>query len=187
MKSRDSILKNLNTDAPKRSLEYKLYRSDKELKSNFKTALENAGAKLIKVTKDNLEEELSKLVNKSVATIYNYNIKSINPNNFKSAKELENIESAIVHAKFGVSENGAVWINEPNNHHRAIYTIVKRLIIILEEKIVGTMAEAYDLISNEDINYGLFISGPSKTADIEQTLVIGAHGAKETIVVLITK
>ena len=37
----------------------------------------------------------------------------------------------------------------------------------------------------EEPGFGLFISGPSKTADIELALVIGAHGARSTMVFLV--
>ena len=47
------------------------------------------------------------------------------------------------------------------------------------------MEEAYKKIDPKTLKYALFISGPSKTADIEQTLVIGAHGAKTTTVFLV--
>lgn len=47
------------------------------------------------------------------------------------------------------------------------------------------MHEAYEKISLEDAGFGVFISGPSKTADIEQSLVYGAHGAKELLVAII--
>ena len=71
--------------------------------------------------------------------------------------------------------------------HKIIYFIAERLVIILEKKnLVNNMAEAYEKIQQlPKYNFATFISGPSKTADIEQTLVKGAHGAMETLVILV--
>jgi L-lactate dehydrogenase complex protein LldG len=49
-------------------------------------------------------------------------------------------------------------------------------VVISAERIVPTLHEAYEIIGTGDYGFGAFIGGPSKTADIEQALVLGAHG-----------
>ena len=46
------------------------------------------------------------------------------------------------------------------------------------------MHAAYQQLNGQNFDYGLFLSGPSKTADIEQSLVIGAQGAMSLTVIL---
>ena len=53
------------------------------------------------------------------------------------------------------------------------------------------MPTLYDAITTQNWSAGLptnalLITGPSKTADIQQTLAYGAHGPKELIVLLLT-
>lgn len=99
--------------------------------------------------------------------------------------ELNGTDLAVIDGKIGVAENGAVWI-EQDVKQRAIYFIAEKLVILLDKnKIVNNMHEAYKLIDTGEYGFGTFISGPSKTADIEQVLVMGAHGARDVMVVLI--
>lgn len=99
---------------------------------------------------------------------------------------LKDVDLAIIKGEFAVAENGAVWVKEENCRHRALYFITQKIMILVPKgDIVHTMHEAYERVSFEEGNFGLFISGPSKTADIEQSLVIGAHGATEACVVFI--
>ncbi len=91
--------------------------------------------------------------------------------------EAHNIDVAILGAHFGVAENGAVWMTEDIMCDRALPFICQHLVVILQaENIVSDMHEAYTRIGNRDDGFSIFIAGPSKTADIEQSLVLGAHG-----------
>jgi L-lactate dehydrogenase complex protein LldG len=87
------------------------------------------------------------------------------------------VELAIIRAHFSVAENGAVWLTEELMGQRIIPYICQHLaVIVTAESIVPTLHEAYHIIGAGDYGFGGFIGGPSKTADIEQALVLGAHG-----------
>ena len=102
------------------------------------------------------------------------------------AHELADLELAIVDGQFGVAENGAIWVDDFNLGLRALPFITEHLVIVLERNsLVETMHQGYNRIGDAQAGFGLFIAGPSKTADIEQSLVIGAHGAKSLRVVLV--
>ncbi len=99
--------------------------------------------------------------------------------------DLENVELGIIEAHFGVAENSALWITEGLMGQRVAPFICQNLAVVINEKdIVPTMHEAYTRIGSADYGFGAFIAGPSKTADIEQSLVLGAHGSKTMVVFL---
>ena len=89
----------------------------------------------------------------------------------------DDVELAIIKADFSVAENGAVWLTEEVMGQRIIPYICQHLAVIVNaESILPTLHEAYEKIGAGDYGFGGFIGGPSKTADIEQALVLGAHG-----------
>jgi len=89
----------------------------------------------------------------------------------------QDVELTIIKAHFSVAENGAVWLTEQVMGHRILPYICQHLAVIVSaENIVSTMHDAYARIGEADYGFGAFIGGPSKTADIEQALVMGAHG-----------
>jgi L-lactate dehydrogenase complex protein LldG len=98
---------------------------------------------------------------------------------------LQEVGVAIVKGELGVAENGAIWVTEATLSARVLPFITQHLIIVLEDdRLVETMHEAYDIIEVDQTGFGVFIAGPSKTADIEQSLVKGAQGARTELVVL---
>jgi L-lactate dehydrogenase complex protein LldG len=99
---------------------------------------------------------------------------------------LQNVELAIVKAHFGVAENSALWVTDDILGQRVAPFIAQYLAIIVKKSdILATMHQAYDKIGNLEYGFATFIAGPSKTADIEQSLVLGAHGARGLIVFLL--
>ncbi len=100
---------------------------------------------------------------------------------------LENVKLAILKGHFGVTENGAVWVTDDQMGDRALPFICEHLAVIVQsDSLVNTMHDAYEKIGQAEYNFGTFIAGPSKTADIEQSLVLGAHGPKTMTVFLLS-
>ena len=109
---------------------------------------------------------------------------TFDPDSVSDPRGLNNTDLAIVEGCFGVAENGAVWITQQVKH-KALYFISTGLVILTnKEDLVNNMHEAYKRVEGTDYKYGFFVSGPSKTADIEQALVFGAHGPMNVLVVL---
>ncbi|WP_116125969.1 lactate utilization protein C [Lewinella sp. IMCC34183] len=99
--------------------------------------------------------------------------------------QLAGVDLAILPARIGVAENGALWVSEAECVHRVLPFITQHLILVLDrELLVGTMHQAYRRVQIDATGFGVWIAGPSKTADIEQSLVIGAHGARSLVVCL---
>jgi L-lactate dehydrogenase complex protein LldG len=89
----------------------------------------------------------------------------------------DDVELAIIRGHFAVAENGAVWLTEEVMGQRIIPYICQHLAVLIDESsIIASMHDAYTRIGTGDYGFGGFIGGPSKTADIEQALVLGAHG-----------
>lgn len=96
---------------------------------------------------------------------------------------LQDVELTIVKAHFGVAENSALWVTDAVLGQRVATFIPQYLAIIVNKNdILATMHQAYERIGDDEYSFGTFIAGPSKTADIEQSLVLGAHGARGLVV-----
>ncbi len=99
---------------------------------------------------------------------------------------LANLDFALVPGEFGVAENGAVWVNGSGLRHRAVYFIAQHLALAIPaDSLIDDMHQAYEHLSFREPSFGTFLAGPSKTADIEQALVIGAHGPRSLTVFLV--
>ena len=110
-----------------------------------------------------------------------------NPDTVGRARDLNGTDVGIIRGQFGVAENACVWIPQTMKE-KAVCFISENLVILLpKSQIVNNMHEAYKRIEfdKEYDGYGVFISGPSKTADIAQVLVMGAQAARSATILLL--
>jgi L-lactate dehydrogenase complex protein LldG len=99
---------------------------------------------------------------------------------------LEGLGLAVLPGAFAVAENGAVWVSGEDFRPRAAFVVAEHLALVVSAaEIVHDMHEAYRRVAFPAAGFGTFIAGPSKTADIEQALVIGAHGARSCTLFLV--
>ncbi|MFG0286992.1 MAG: lactate utilization protein C [Rhodopirellula sp. JB044] len=98
---------------------------------------------------------------------------------------LSSLDWTVVRGEFAIAENGAIWIDGGTLPHRVMIFIAQYLaIVVSRSQIVDHMHDAYARIGTPEPGFGVFVSGPSKTADIEQSLVLGAHGCRKLQVFL---
>lgn len=115
-----------------------------------------------------------------LANVFERIVPNVDPHTY------EDIELAVIQAHFAVAENGAVWLSDEVMGQRIIPYICQHLAVVVRAStIVPTLHEAYDLIGEGTYGFGGFIGGPSKTADIEQALVLGAHGPLSMMVFIL--
>lgn len=112
-------------------------------------------------------------------------IADLNPDTVAEAQQLNGTDVGVVRGMLGVAENGCVWVPQTMKE-KAVCFISEELVIVLDHtQIVSNMHEAYARIEMPDYGYGCFISGPSKTADIAQALVMGAQAARGVTILLV--
>ena len=158
----------------------------------IKKTTTTAGAKLIEMRAD---DDLNVIVRQAYpdAKLIASNVPSVeagmNPDTVDEAKELMQVDVGVIEGAIGVAENACIWIPQQMKQKAVCFASQQLVIVLSRDAIVSNMHEAYDRIASskeyfQTYKFGTFISGPSKTADIESALVYGAQAARGVTVVL---
>lgn len=195
MGSRDDILanirKNLPQSAPQPELQGDWIEYD-DPAAQFNKVLESVGGQGVRVK--SIEEINAHLqgieaysgASQVVSLVEGAGEATIDLNEVEDPHDLAGVDFVIARGEFAVAENGAVWVTDKQVRQRSIYFITQHMALVVPAgDIVNNLHEAYARLVFEGSFFGCFISGPSKTADIEQSLVIGAHGSRTQVVYLL--
>jgi L-lactate dehydrogenase complex protein LldG len=190
MSSREHILSQIKTNQPdfqELNIQFKFESVYENLYEKFSEILTFVGGKAIEV--DSYEEIKADIqahyqdVTNIATTIDELSELADFSLNVSDSHDLEMLNLAIIRGDFAVAENGAIWVSEKQLPHRVLPMITQYLAIVIHKSdIITNMHRAYERVKVDETGFGTFISGPSKTADIEQSLVIGAHGARGLVV-----
>lgn len=192
MSSRDSILaaitKNKPAPAPLPDLDH-LGPNENDLAEKFSTLAVSIGSKVLKVKN---YKEVQAHIRQQFGT--GSRIVAAVPELAGPGKPAElsaaphsfaDVDLVVLKGSFGVAENGAIWLTEDMMTRRILPFIPQHLALIVpQDSLIANMHQAYEKIGKSVYGYGLFIAGPSKTADIEQSLVLGAHGPRSLTIFL---
>jgi L-lactate dehydrogenase complex protein LldG len=194
--SRNAILEKIRANKPQRPVtalpEYIHFDSifdDAEAK--FSEVLRGIGGEVVAVENLNFLKQDYKTRFKTfknvVCRVENLDLGVADVGLVNDGHEFADVEVAILRGLFGVAENGSIWVTDTEiGAHRVLPFITQHLVLILNKNcIYKNLHEAYKTLKINETGFGVFIAGPSKTADIEQSLVIGAHGARSLVVYLV--
>jgi L-lactate dehydrogenase complex protein LldG len=152
----------------------------------FKAGLIRMGGKFVDLPEDSLNKLIkrlfpdAKVVCSAVAEVAgNRRLDRVN-----KASALHDVDVGVVRAVFGVAETGSLWLTEAQFKVSSLGFLAQHLVVLLDpEQIVDNMHHAYRKRAQFDAPYGVFMTGPSATADIEGVLIHGAQGIRTLTVI----
>lgn len=152
-----------------------VYSSDRqEFLSNFKEYLENSQTNCLHCFDNTLQEMLNE------GGIFCFN----------AIDDFKDCQVGVTACEFLVSRLGSIMVSSrQSSGRRGFFWPTVHLVIVWKDQLVGDLKQAFKALRKKYEGHLpsmiTLITGPSRTADIEKTLVMGAHGPKQLIVFFI--
>ena len=188
MSARDAILSAIRRNAPAEQPlpDLPAFPQPDGLVESFVAMSEGGGARVVQVTAEGVEAAIRNAYPDAEQIASAAPARMVGPVLLDGdPHELATLDLFVCEGVLGVAENAAVWLPEARLPSRVAPFLASHVALVLERSaIVATMHDAYRQLGDPD-GFGVFVAGPSKTADIEQSLVIGAHGPVSLTLVLV--
>lgn len=98
--------------------------------------------------------------------------------------ELNDVDVAVVRARFGVAETGSIYLSEDELQVNVLGFLAQHLVVLLDPaEIVGNLHHVYHRPEFNSARYAVLMTGPSATGDIEGIMIRGAQGVRSLTVV----
>jgi len=178
----DKLIDIFNKQLTKLSGDLYIVNNKIEAVIKLQSLLENVHPSLCKAHKYPLIEDLKKIDPDIEAYL------TFIDGDEKSSEEFATIEVGISGADCLIARTGSILLRAVSAGGRRLSVLPPTHIVIAEEKqIVASLDAAFTVLElNKDAwSYATIISGPSRTSDIEKQLVLGAHGPKRLIVLIL--
>ncbi len=196
MAARDSILARLRANAPagpEHPVLDGVGATSSELVTRFGAAVAQVGGTLLRVG-DLAAADLAVRARQAelsakqiISLVPGVGAPTLDANSVTDPHQLAHLDLVVLRAELGVAEDGACWIDGSTLPHHALVVIAEHVVVVVDAtSLVSDLHAAYEKLElSKRPRWGLFLAGPSKTADIEQSLVIGAHGARSSLTLLV--
>jgi L-lactate dehydrogenase complex protein LldG len=190
MSSRDDILARIRKNHPwsQPLPEVPTFDAGTEpLLERFKAAVIRMGGKVVDAPADGDLEALTRQLFPDAKVICSATpeVQGNRPlDGIRAPAELHDVDVGVVRAVFGVAETGSIWLTNTQFKVNTLGFLSQHLIVLLDpDRILPNMHHAYRERAQFDAPYGVFMTGPSATADIEGVLIHGAQGIRSLTIV----
>ena len=191
MSSRDDILRAVAANKPAEVPGLPEYQGVEvtDILGSFVDVIETSGAVVVECPSDQAISDVLKKMYPPGKSIVAEGVRVDGATTTESVvhdRDFADVDLFVCRGKLAVAENGAIWLTENECVKRIALFLAENVAVVVDRAtIVGTMHDAYERIVVDEEGWAVFVAGPSKTADIEQSLVIGAHGPRSLVVFIV--